>query len=52
MTAGMGGVSLDVIITISTPCQPLASVAWVSTWLVALQVMWMVHALKPRLDRS
>jgi hypothetical protein len=31
--------------------QPLASVAQVSVWLIVLQALWMVRALRPRLDR-
>jgi hypothetical protein len=51
MTAGVGDVGLGTIITISAPRRPLASTSRVSVCLVALQALWMVRALRPRLDR-
>jgi hypothetical protein len=40
------------IISNSAARRHLATVSWVSTWLVALRALWTAFALSPRLDRS
>jgi hypothetical protein len=51
-TGDVGGAGPGSIITTPALRGPLASIAWVSEWLVVLQALWMACTLRPSLYRS